>query len=335
MTLATLDQLEARATQWRDWIAESTTMARSLRSQADDHLAAAGAVLAARAADWQVPAELKAPVEQAQAITAQIAADDSSAAALKNQEASAGIFARVGLRHHERQVQDDRDAAAARARALFVQIGRTAPSTSVAEAESERKSASDLGARAAGLEAQIQAAQARDSNRDGEIARRKSAVKEMGFDALYEAAVLKTSGARPVEAPLVLKRGEQAYLSVAATLARMVSRTHYVGGSSGFSFPIGHTGIRYRVGSYRGHPVSQESLTRLDSGDFVVTNQRLAYVGRTKSVSVPLEKVLHVEVYNDAISIAREGKENPDFYLMASPKHAVFLINWVLSKQGG
>ena len=332
VTLATLDQLEARVTQWRNWIAESTTMARLLRSQADDHLAAAGAVLVARAADWPVPADLKATVEQAQAIRARIAADDSSVAALKDQEASAGILARVGVRHHEHQVLHDRDTAATQVRALLIPIARSAPSTGIAEAEAERKSASDLEVQASNLETQIQAAQARDSSRDEEIARRKSAINEMGFDSLFEAAVLQTSGAPSVDSPLLLKRGEQAYLSVAATLARMVSKTHYVGGSSGFSFPIGHTGIRYRVGSFRGQPVSQQSLTRLDTGEFVVTNQRVAYVGRTKSVSVQLEKILHVEVYNDAISIAREGKENPDFYLMASPKHAVFLINWVLSK---
>lgn len=153
----------------------------------------------------------------------------------------------------------------------------------------------------------------------------------MGFDSLYEAAQLQQSGAPAVESPLVLKEGEHAYLSIPATLARMVSRTHYVGGSSGFSFPIGHTGIRYRVGSFHGQPVHQESLTKVDTGTFVVTNQRVAYVGRTKSLAFPLGKVLHVEVYNDAISIAREGRENPDFYLIGDPKHAVFLINWVLS----
>jgi hypothetical protein len=68
---------------------------------------------------------------------------------------------------------------------------------------------------------------------------------------------------------------------------------------------------------------------------FVLTNQRVAYVGRTKSTSIALNKVLHVEVYNDGISVAREGRENPDFYLMQNPKRAVFLMNWVLSKQAG
>jgi hypothetical protein len=68
---------------------------------------------------------------------------------------------------------------------------------------------------------------------------------------------------------------------------------------------------------------------------FVVTNQRVAYVGRTKATTVALAKVIHVEVYNDGLSIAREGKETPDFYLMPNPKHALFLLNWALGKQSG
>ena len=79
--------------------------------------------------------------------------------------------------------------------------------------------------------------------------------------------------------------------------------------------------------------MSQQSLTKLDAGTFVITNQRVAYVGRTKSTSVVLNKVIHVEVFNDGLSVAREGKENPDFYLIPNPKHAVFLLNWFLSKQ--
>ena len=38
---------------------------------------------------------------------------------------------------------------------------------------------------------------------------------------------------------------------------------------------------------------------------------------------------MRVEIYNDAISGAHEGKENPDF-LISDPKHAVFLLNWFL-----
>jgi hypothetical protein len=54
---------------------------------------------------------------------------------------------------------------------------------------------------------------------------------------------------------LVQKRGEIVHLEVEAALLKDVTVRQSQGGYSGFSFPIGKTGIRYRVGGYRGHSV--------------------------------------------------------------------------------
>ena len=333
VTLASVEELQTRAAQWRDWAAKASTTVRSLRAEAEDHLAAAGSALLARTNDWTIPSHLHPTLERAQALAEHVTADDQRTASLKEEDTSSGFIGRIGVRHQEHEVDRDRTRATAELREILVPLARSAPIGTIAEADDQRKLAADLESQANGLEEQIAGAQGWATACDQEVSRRQEAIKAMGFDSLYEAAVLKTSGAQPVDSPLVLKGGEQAYLSVPATLARMVTRTHFVGGSSGFSFPIGHTGIRYRVGAFRGEPVQQQSLTKLDAGTFVVTNQRIAYVGRTKSTSMPLAKVMHVEVYNDGVSIAREGKENPDFYLMANPKFAVFLLNWVLAKQ--
>lgn len=147
-----------------------------------------------------------------------------------------------------------------------------------------------------------------------EIRRRQAAMKVMGFDSLYTAAWLEAHGPSPVESPLVLKPKEQAYVSVAAVLARLTTRTRYAGGSQGFSFPIGHTGIRYRVGSFNGHPVQSSSITDIDEGTIVLTNMRLAFIGKVKSVITQLSKVVHVESYNDALAVFQEGRESPNFY---------------------
>lgn len=331
VTLASVDALQARAAQLRDWAAKAAAGAQSLRTHADWQFAAAGSTLVARPTDWAIPADLQPATQQARTLTEQVAADDQQAAALKGDESSAGVFGRIGVKHHEHQVEQDRSQAATQLHGLLVSIARSAPPSTFPEADQQRKVAFDLEAQAGQVDAQIQSAQASAQACDDEVVHRHDAIKAMGFDSLYEAARLKTSGAQPVDSPLILKAGEQAYLSVPATLARMTTRTHYAGRSSGFSFPIGHTGIRYRVGSFRGEPVQQQSLTQLDTGTFVLTNQRLAYVGRTKSTSVALDKVMHFEIYNDALSVAREGKENPDFYLMSNPKYAAFLLNWVLA----
>jgi hypothetical protein len=153
----------------------------------------------------------------------------------------------------------------------------------------------------------------------------------MGFDSLYAAAYFTRYGPSPLDnPPLIVKSGERAYLAVPATLARMATRTHYVGGSQGFSFPVGHTGIRYRVGTFRGHPVHEAAISDVDTGTLVLTNLRLAFVGRTKSVAVPYTKLMHVEAYSDALAVFNERRENPDFYKIGQPKWVLFHINWLL-----
>lgn len=47
---------------------------------------------------------------------------------------------------------------------------------------------------------------------------------------------------------LMTKRGEMVHLEQPASLVKEVAVRQYVGGYSGWSFPIGKTGIRYRVG---------------------------------------------------------------------------------------
>ena len=167
-----------------------------------------------------------------------------------------------------------------------------------------------------------------------EIQRRQAAMKVMGFDSLYTAAWLQTHGLAPVDSPLTLKPKELAYVSVPAVLARLTTRTRYAGGSQGFSFPIGHTGIRYRVGSFSGHPVQSSSITDVDQGTLVLTNIRIAFIGKLKSVVTQLPKLVHVELYNDALSVFQEGKENPNFYKIRAPQYFLFYVNWILDHQG-
>jgi len=52
-------------------------------------------------------------------------------------------------------------------------------------------------------------------------------------------------------------------------------------------------------------------------------------------VADPSREVLAQEVvqfYSDAVAVFQEGRENPDFYLMASPSYVLFMINWAESQ---
>jgi len=236
--------------------------------------------------------------------------------------------------HHEKELEAQRSKVLDQLHAAVATFVSQVPEQTIPEAD------------ALLAEAQLQLAQAKslideqhakiDAGKAiaDEIQRRQAAMKVMGFDSLYTAAWLQTHGPTPVNSPLTLKPKELAYVSVLAVLARLTTRTRYAGGSQGFSFPIGHTGIRYRVGSFSGHPVQSSSITDVDQGTLVLTNMRIAFIGKLKSVVTQLPKLVHVELYNDALSVFQEGRENPNFYKISSPQYFLFYVNWILDHQG-
>jgi hypothetical protein len=54
----------------------------------------------------------------------------------------------------------------------------------------------------------------------------------------------------------MLKRGEVDHYETRAELLKEVALREYRGGYSGFSIPLGKTGIRYRTGGTRGRMVT-------------------------------------------------------------------------------
>jgi len=166
--------------------------------------------------------------------------------------------------------------------------------------------------------------------------------KQMGFDALFEGALLVTDGPHPVAAPVRLRPGETAFLVVPATLCRMVTTTSFAGTtdsgatSRGFSIPILETGIRYETarqvtrGQIRLDPIPHNNLIDTDSGDLTITSLRVVYAGATKLVNCDLQEVVRVEGHGNGISVLHEGTEDADFYKVEVPARALMFINWVL-----
>src|SRR5487761_1243137 len=165
VTLASVEALQARAVQLRDWVAKAAASAQSLRTKADEQLAAGGSTLLARATDWAIPADLQLTTQHAKALTEQVAADDQRAAALKGDESTAGVLGRIGVKHHEHQVEQDRSQAATQLHGLLVSIARSAPSGTFPEADQ--------------VDAQIVSAQASAKACDDEVVHRQEAIKAM------------------------------------------------------------------------------------------------------------------------------------------------------------
>ena len=84
--------------------------------------------------------------------------------------------------------------------------------------------------------------------------------------------------------PIMLKRGETARWSEAASLLEERTRQVYVSGSRGVSIRV-MRGVSYRVGASRGHRVPVSEIRPVGAGTLAVTNKRIVFVG-PKQVSV-------------------------------------------------
>ncbi|GAC1403570.1 MAG: hypothetical protein NVSMB52_17520 [Chloroflexota bacterium] len=123
---------------------------------------------------------------------------------------------------------------------------------------------------------------------------------------------LPTAPVPPGIQGIVLKRGEVVHFAAYAVLQEhMTVNLGWKSRSQGVSFPIGHTGIRYRVGSSRGHMLKEDRLVTTSAGVLLLTNQRLylAPMGSTKPLSIPLAKLHSYRCFENALIVFKEGRE--------------------------
>jgi hypothetical protein len=99
------------------------------------------------------------------------------------------------------------------------------------------------------------------------------------------------------------------------------------GGYSGFSFPIGKTGIRYKVGGARGHTVQiGTKLQVADSGVLAVTNKRAVYTGSRKTVDMPYAKLVNPTVFSDGIVFHLSNRVNAPMFAIQSGSDVVAAV---------
>lgn len=116
--------------------------------------------------------------------------------------------------------------------------------------------------------------------------------------------------------PVILRKGEIVHFADNAVLKEVKSVSlGYSGGSHGVSFPIGG-GIRYRVGAYRGHVVKEDRLLETSKGVLIISNQRLFLHPSPghKPLSIPLNKILSYQCFENGIEVYKEGREKGYFF---------------------
>lgn len=110
---------------------------------------------------------------------------------------------------------------------------------------------------------------------------------------------------------VILKKGEKIHFAGSATLKELKTVSlGYSGGSRGVSIRI-MKGVSYRVGGHRGHIVKEDIWKETSKGALLITNQRLFLTpfGGFKPLSIPLNKILSYQIYENGIEVYKEGRE--------------------------
>jgi hypothetical protein len=110
---------------------------------------------------------------------------------------------------------------------------------------------------------------------------------------------------------VIARKGEIVHIEVNASLMKEVAVRQYQGGYSGFSIPLGKTGVRYRVGATRGHSVEVGTQMNVaDSGMLSVTNKRVIYSGSRKTVEMTLAKLVNLSAFSDGLIFHPSNRVN-------------------------
>ena len=119
-----------------------------------------------------------------------------------------------------------------------------------------------------------------------------------------------------VPVDVILKKGEEAYFDTEVTFCEERTKRVYQGGSAGTSIRVAR-GVSFRVGSNKGNAVSEEYLKEIDTGEFIITNKRIVFVGVNKSWNIPMAKLMRVQdvfiEMNPALSFSSETASKKKF----------------------
>jgi hypothetical protein len=333
VSLATLGELRDAQRTERARVDRMAWQVAELGGQAEDCLAAAGAVLVPRRAWWPVPPELSSHLARAEQLASRIALLDRRLGGPGpppgGSTPGSGLLGWAG----GRRAQRSRERAAAQLRQSLVVIAGAAAGAGagVPDVGPLLERAEQLRAWTESLRQTLTGAAGRLAALEHEIRLREEAERRMGFDSLHLAGYFRLHGLPAIERPMTLEAGEVAHLAVPATLVRTPSGLRRGGGSG--NVPIAYTGINPWVGVLRPSRAPRPAVEQADAGTLVVTSRRLAFVGAAQPLAVPLASVVDVDVYEDGIAVLSLGRESPDLLLVTAPRQVVFYFNWALASE--
>jgi hypothetical protein len=141
-------------------------------------------------------------------------------------------------------------------------------------------------------------------------------------DLLGDILLAKTNDGRldiVSEPHVITKRGEVVHVEAPANLMKEHQLRELRGGYSGFSFPIGKTGIRYRIGGFRGRSeVVGTELVAEDAGILAVTSKRVVFLGGKKTIEMPYTKLVGLNVFSDGLRFHLSNRQRAPLFQISS-----------------
>jgi hypothetical protein len=142
---------------------------------------------------------------------------------------------------------------------------------------------------------------------------------------------IKSKKAIPIiKSSIFLKEGESAFLEENTDLQETRAVRTFRGGSRGVGFRVAK-GISVRAGGFSGTSESNQEWTALDTGNLIITNQRLIFNGSKENRSFPIEKILSVETFIESIRISINGRAKSLSFPVQNPYIWSTVINIVCS----
>jgi hypothetical protein len=169
--------------------------------------------------------------------------------------------------------------------------------------------------------------------------RRWTAVDAVLAELLEEAKTFDgTTQADTAGLVLELKEGEHAFLVLegCGLVETRRGQGHYQGGYSGFSIPVGDTGIRYRIGASRGTYVpGPEHPTVIDTGVATITDQRAVFQGPQQSREWTFAKLLGFQHFDapswTAIQVSNRQKTSGISYATGMASRVQFRLELAIA----
>jgi hypothetical protein len=80
------------------------------------------------------------------------------------------------------------------------------------------------------------------------------------------------------------------------------------------------------INIFGGQSISKTNLTKIDNGEIFITNRRVVFLGKKRTVETALDKIIGVDVFQNGITIHKSNKSKAEVYMSPS----VNLISTVL-----